>query len=139
MTSDLAIMTAGDLLQLFRRGDASPVEAVQAALARIDRHDDALKAFALVDREGALAAAKGSEARWRKGRPQGLLDGVPVTIKDLQLTRGWPTRRGSRTIDPKARGPTTHRPWRGCARMARFCSARRRRPSSAGRGSPTAR
>ena len=30
-----------------------------------------------------------------------MLDGVPTSIKDLILTRGWPTRRGSRTVDPK--------------------------------------
>src|SRR6185503_18294324 len=57
--------------------------------------------FCLVDAKSALATAKESEARWKKGTPQGLLDGVPVSIKDLLLTRGWPTLRGSRTINPK--------------------------------------
>src|SRR5437660_11865698 len=47
--------------------------------------------------------ARGSEARWRKGEPQGLLDGVPVALKDTQLTRGWPRRVGSKTIDPDQR------------------------------------
>ena len=35
------------------------------------------------------------------GQPKGLLDGVPVSIKDIVLTKGWPTLRGSKTIDPK--------------------------------------
>jgi len=51
----------------------------------------------MVDREGALAAARASEARWAKGAPQGLVDGVPTTIKDLVFAKGWPTRSGSLT------------------------------------------
>ena len=47
-----------------------------------------------------MAQARASEARWRKGEPQGLLDGVPVAIKDTVLTAGWPRLVGSRTIDP---------------------------------------
>jgi len=47
-----------------------------------------------------LATARASEARWQKGEPQGLLDGVPVALKDTLLTRGWPRLLGSRTIDP---------------------------------------
>jgi aspartyl-tRNA(Asn)/glutamyl-tRNA(Gln) amidotransferase subunit A len=35
-----------------------------------------------------------------KGAPAGLADGLPTTVKDLLLLKGWPTRRGSRTIDP---------------------------------------
>jgi aspartyl-tRNA(Asn)/glutamyl-tRNA(Gln) amidotransferase subunit A len=49
----------------------------------------------------ALASAHASEARWQKGVPADILDGVPVSIKDLILTKGWPTLRGSRTVDPK--------------------------------------
>src|SRR6516225_9205805 len=45
--------------------------------------------------------ARASEARWQKGEPQGLLDGVPVALKDTVLTKGWPRLLGSRTIDPK--------------------------------------
>ncbi|MCS6855984.1 MAG: amidase family protein, partial [Elioraea sp.] len=63
--------------------------------------DPVLNAFCLVAWRTALAAARESERRWMKGEPQGLLDGVPVSIKDLVLTRGWPTLRGSKTIDPK--------------------------------------
>jgi aspartyl-tRNA(Asn)/glutamyl-tRNA(Gln) amidotransferase subunit A len=44
-------------------------------------------------------AAK-SETRWHKGEPLGPVDGVPVAIKDLILTKGWPTLRGSLTTDP---------------------------------------
>ena len=50
--------------------------------------------------EGALAAAAESEERWRLGVPCGRLDGVPVSIKDILLTKGWPTLRGSKATDP---------------------------------------
>ena len=100
-THNLADCTATELVQLYRTGQASPVEATRAVLARIDDIDGELNAFCLVDAERALASAKASEARWRDRAPLDLLDGVPVSIKDLILTRGWPTLRGSRTIDPK--------------------------------------
>src|SRR6185437_2384632 len=58
-----------------------------------------LNAFCVVDADRALRAARESEARWMRGTPVGLLDGVPVSIKDLLLTTGWPTLRGSRTVD----------------------------------------
>src|SRR5437764_6518092 len=86
---------------MYRSGQASPVEAMQAVLTRLSEIDKTLNAFCVVDADHALASAKASEARWHKGTPIGILDGVPVSIKDLILTRGWPTLRGSRTIDPK--------------------------------------
>jgi aspartyl-tRNA(Asn)/glutamyl-tRNA(Gln) amidotransferase subunit A len=104
MSTDLADLAATELLRLYRRGAASPVEAVRAGLARIARLDRRFGAFCLVDEAGAVAAARQSEARWAAGRPLGPVDGVPTTVKDLVLVRGWPTRRGSRTTegDPPA-------------------------------------
>lgn len=97
---ELAECTAAELLQLYRTRQASPVEAVSAVFARIDRFNDDLKAFCHLAPEEAARAAIESEARWMKGAPCGPLDGVPVSIKDLILTRGMPTLRGSRTVDP---------------------------------------
>ena len=99
MPTDLAECTATQLLALYRSGQASPVEATRAVLARIERHNEALHAFVHVAPEEALASASASELRWRQGQPIGALDGVPASIKDLILTRGWPTLRGSRTVD----------------------------------------
>ena len=99
--SALADCTASELVELYRSGQASPVEATHAVLARISELEAKLNAFCIVDAESALASAGASEARWQKNAPVDLLDGVPVSIKDLILTRGWPTLRGSRTIDPK--------------------------------------
>ena len=100
----LAECTASQLLQLYRSGAASPIEATRDVLARIARLNPQLKAFCLVDEDAALASARESESRWQahrqRGTPVGALDGVPTSLKDLILTRGWPTLRGSRTIDP---------------------------------------
>ena len=59
-----------------------------------------LNAFAHLAEEDALASAAASTDRWHRGEPCGPLDGVPATVKDLVLAKGWPTRRGSRTVDP---------------------------------------
>jgi aspartyl-tRNA(Asn)/glutamyl-tRNA(Gln) amidotransferase subunit A len=99
--SNLADRTATELVDLYRSGQASPVEATQAVLARISELDPTLNAFCIVDEDRALASARASEARWQKNAPMDILDGVPVSIKDLILTRGWPTLRGSRTVDPQ--------------------------------------
>ncbi|HEU0258896.1 MAG TPA: amidase family protein, partial [Burkholderiales bacterium] len=98
--SDLCALTASELVDAFRKRTLSPVEVTAAVLKRIEALNPVLNAFSLVS-ENALNEAKASEARWLAGQPKGLLDGVPVSIKDLILTRGWPTRRGSKTIDPK--------------------------------------
>ncbi|MFQ5775430.1 MAG: amidase [Kiloniellaceae bacterium] len=100
MSDDIALAPAGEMIARFRDGSLSPVEATRAALERIEKHDPALNAFILVDAEGALAEARRSEERWRIGAPRGRVDGVPASIKDLVLTKGWPTLRGSRSVSP---------------------------------------
>src|SRR5215218_140298 len=98
--SDVAFLPATELLKLYRARELSPVEATEAALRQIEVHNPRVNAFCLVDAEQALARARESEERYSTGGPKGRLDGVPASIKDLILTRGWPTLRGSRTIDP---------------------------------------
>jgi aspartyl-tRNA(Asn)/glutamyl-tRNA(Gln) amidotransferase subunit A len=102
--SDTAFLPATELLKLYRERELSPVEATEAALRQIEQHNPRVNAYVLVDAEQALVQARESEERYRSGKPRGRLDGVPTSIKDLILTRGWPTLRGSRTIDP-------HREW----------------------------
>src|ERR1700728_3641619 len=99
MQDDLTRLSATELLELYRRGALSPVEATRAVLERIDAVNARTNAYCLVRADEALASARASERRWRAGEPAGLVDGVPVSIKDLLLTDGWPTRRGSLTID----------------------------------------
>ena len=92
--------SANELIDHYRRKALSPVEVVEAALARIERLNPVYNAFVLVDPEVALVAARASEQRWQRSQPLGSVDGLPATVKDLIVTRGWPTRRGSKTIDP---------------------------------------
>ncbi|MFO1349876.1 MAG: amidase [Gammaproteobacteria bacterium] len=96
--TDLALLTATELTRLYRTRQLSPVEATRAALERIRRDNPAVNAFCLVDEEATLASARASEARWHAGRPQGQADGVPCSVKDIILTQGWPTLRGSRIV-----------------------------------------
>ncbi|KJR07184.1 amidase family protein, partial [Gordonia sihwensis] len=101
-------LTALELTEAYRAGTLSPVEATEEALAAITRLDPALNAFCLVDPEGARAAARAAEQRYRHGDPLGPLDGVPVTIKDIFLTADHPTLRGSRLLaDGQAAAPPT--------------------------------
>jgi aspartyl-tRNA(Asn)/glutamyl-tRNA(Gln) amidotransferase subunit A len=100
MSEELCLLSASALLEGYRTQTLSPVEVTKAVLARIEALNPRLNAFNLVS-DQALDEAKASEARWSGGQPKGLLDGVPVSIKDIILTRGWPTLRGSKTVDPK--------------------------------------
>ena len=101
--TDPALLSAEDMLALYARRSLSPGEVLQAVTQRVARLNPGLNAFAVMNPR-ALEAAGESEARWRVGRPRGLLDGVPCTVKDLVDLAGFPTRRGSRTTsaDPVA-------------------------------------
>lgn len=92
--------TARDLLRAYRSGAVSPVEITRAALARVERLNPSLNFLYLIDEAGALSAARESEARWKKGAPCGLLDGIPTTAKDALLTRGYPIYRGAAVHNP---------------------------------------
>ncbi|HYG55674.1 MAG TPA: amidase [Burkholderiales bacterium] len=104
MSDDLARLSATALLELYRTHQASPVEVARAVMARIDRYNPVFNAFCFLN-ESLVEDAKASESRWLSGQPKGLLDGVPVSIKDLVLTKGWPTLRGSKALDPKGPWP----------------------------------
>jgi aspartyl-tRNA(Asn)/glutamyl-tRNA(Gln) amidotransferase subunit A len=100
MADDVAFMPASRLLALYRKKQLSPVETAKETLRRLESIEGAVNAFVLYDPKTALSMAHASETRWQKGEPLGLLDGVPVALKDTLLTRGWPRLLGSRTIDP---------------------------------------
>jgi amidase len=90
--TDLAFTDAAQLVELFRRREASPIEALEACLERIDAVDGVLNAYVTVDRERARAAAR----RAADAPVAGPLHGVPVGIKDLTETAGLRTTFGSR-------------------------------------------
>jgi len=91
-------LTATALLQHYRAKTLSPVEVTRAVLARMRQLEPSLNAFLLIDEEAALKAARASQTRWMKGAPVGLVDGVPTSVKDVMIARGWPTLRGSKSV-----------------------------------------
>ncbi|HSC18291.1 MAG TPA: amidase family protein, partial [Rhizomicrobium sp.] len=99
-------LSAAELSTAFASRELSPVEVTEGCLARIEALDAEINAFCLVDPETSRRQAEASERRWMEGVPLSPLDGVPVAIKDLLLTKGWATRRGSLTVD--AKGPWDH-------------------------------
>ncbi|MFH8792413.1 amidase [Streptomyces sp. NPDC017941] len=96
--TELTDLTAVQLVDGYRKGEFSPVDVTRAVLRRAEEIQPVVNAFVRLDHEGALARAEESTARWRRGEPAGLVDGVPVTVKDILLQRGAPTFRGSRCV-----------------------------------------
>lgn len=95
--TDLLALSARACAGLYAARKASPVDYAQALLARLDAVEPRVNAFAHVDREGLMAAARASEARHASGAALGPADGLVATIKDNILAKGMPTRRGTRT------------------------------------------
>ncbi|MGH7277156.1 MAG: amidase, partial [Candidatus Rokuibacteriota bacterium] len=94
--SSLCWIPATELAALIRKKKVSPVEAIDAALARIDKLNPRLNAYVLVTAEAARAAAKAAErALMTKGARLGPLHGVPFSVKDLVVTRGVRTTFGT--------------------------------------------
>jgi aspartyl-tRNA(Asn)/glutamyl-tRNA(Gln) amidotransferase subunit A len=98
MNDDFVWMSAVDLVQHYRRREFSPLEVAKAVLAWMQQIHTKVNAFVCIDPETTLAEAGASEERWMRGEPAGLIDGVPVTIKDELDVQGWPTRDGSRAF-----------------------------------------
>ena len=92
---ELCYMSATQLAAEIRAKAVSPVEVVTEILARIDSLEPTLNAFATLTPELALEAARTAEKAVMAGDALGELHGIPVTIKDLTLTAGIPTQRGS--------------------------------------------
>ncbi|MBT2510274.1 amidase [Streptomyces sp. ISL-98] len=95
--TELSALTARQLLAGYEKGEFSPVDATRAALDRIEAVEPLVNAFVRVDADEAMAQAEASAERWRRKEPTGLVDGVPVSVKDVFLMRGGPTLRGSKT------------------------------------------
>ncbi|MGH7172446.1 MAG: amidase family protein, partial [Gemmataceae bacterium] len=79
-----------------RRGRLSPVDLVKTCLERIERCEDRVHAWVLVDRAGALARAEECTREIAHGGWRGPLHGIPLAIKDIFDVFDWPTAAGSR-------------------------------------------
>ncbi|MGI8857012.1 MAG: amidase [Thermomicrobiales bacterium] len=96
MTDDALCLTpATELAAAIRARRLSPVELVDAVLARIDRLNPRLNAYLTVTGDQARQGAREAEAAVMRGDPLGPLHGIPVAVKDLSYTKGIRTTRGS--------------------------------------------
>ena len=98
VSGELHALGAGELAGLIRAREISPVEVVDASLARIEERDGALNACTVVLREDARARAREAERAIAAGEGAGPLHGVPVAIKDAIWVRGEPATLGSRAF-----------------------------------------
>lgn len=78
-----------------RAGETTVAKELEARLKRLDAVEPTLKAFVHVARDAARAAAKASDARWKKNKPLSPIDGMPIAIKDIIETFDMPTGQGS--------------------------------------------
>jgi Asp-tRNAAsn/Glu-tRNAGln amidotransferase A subunit and related amidases len=97
-SNDLVFLTAAEQGRLIRGGKLSPVELVQACLARIERWNPVLRAYITVCADSALAAARAAERDIAAGRWRGPLHGLPFGVKDQLNTKGVKTTLGSRIL-----------------------------------------
>ena len=96
--------TAGDLGRAIGAGKVHPVELVEAQLAAIDVHPLAGRIYARVTPERARAEAMAAAGRAKAGLRKGLLDGVPLSWKDLFDTAGTATEAGSALLKHRTPG-----------------------------------
>ncbi len=94
---DLCFAPATELAHRIATRKLSPVELLEAIIARIERLEPTLNVFATPTLDTAMESAKAAEASLMRGDDLGELHGVPVTIKDLTATAGIPTQKGSYT------------------------------------------
>jgi len=96
---DLCFTPATEQVRLYRARKVSPLEVMQAVLARIDAVNPLVNAYVTVAREAALGAARRATAALRRRATLPPLHGVPVSIKDLTATAGIRTTWGSKIFE----------------------------------------
>jgi amidase len=114
MTQQLHYLPATDLARMIREKEVSAVEVMHAHLAQIERVNPLVNAIVTLDAEGALAKAKAADEKRARGDVLGPLHGLPIAHKDLFLTRGMRTTRGStifRDFVPQQSSVFVERTW----------------------------
>jgi Asp-tRNA(Asn)/Glu-tRNA(Gln) amidotransferase A subunit family amidase len=87
-------LTFHDVVPRFRDGTDTPRAYLERCLQTIAEREPIVKAFVVLNEQGARAAADASSARWKAGRALSAIDGMPVAIKDLLETKDMPTQLG---------------------------------------------
>lgn len=95
MSDALHYLSATEALKKFRSRELSPVELMQATIARAELWEPHINAFSHTFYDEALELAKASEDRYARGEPLGPLDGVPLAMKDEIEVKGQPVTEGS--------------------------------------------
>src|SRR5690348_16308153 len=91
-------LSATDLIAGYKAKQFSPSEVLEDVIAHVARWEPHIKALYLFDPDGARKVAKASTDRWNNGEPTGVLDGVPVTIKDNVASKGQPVPLGTASL-----------------------------------------
>ena len=92
--SELAFLSIDEAASLLRRKELSPVDLVDASLARIERWNSELHAFLTILANPARRRAKLAEKEILRGSDRGPLHGIPISLKDNYYTRGIRTTAG---------------------------------------------
>lgn len=98
MSEELCRESIASLAPRIEGREISPTELTQITLERIERLNPKLNAFLTVTAELALEQARGAEAEIAAGNYRGPLHGIPISLKDLYLTRGIRTTGGSKIL-----------------------------------------
>jgi aspartyl-tRNA(Asn)/glutamyl-tRNA(Gln) amidotransferase subunit A len=91
-------LSAVDLIAGYKTKQFSPSEVLEDVIAHVARWEPQIKALYAFDPDGARKVAKASTDRWNNNEPAGVLDGVPVTIKDNIATKGQPIPLGAASV-----------------------------------------
>ena len=93
---DLCYLSASEAMAMFRSRTLSPVELLQALIARAEAVEPRINAFAFTYYDEALDKARKAEARFAKtdGRIRAL-EGIPIAVKDEMDIKGKPMANGS--------------------------------------------
>lgn len=91
----LAFVSATELLELIATKQVSPVELTELSFRRIDRLDGQLNSFLQLTYDEAMKTAKAAEGAVVRGDQLGPLHGLPISIKDTQMTKGVRTTFGA--------------------------------------------
>ncbi|MCH8186905.1 MAG: amidase, partial [Chloroflexi bacterium] len=95
MDENLAFAPASELRSLIANKQVSPVELTELYFERIDRLDPKLNAYLTLTRDEAMESARAAEQAVVRGDELGPLHGLPISIKDLEMTKGIRTTGGS--------------------------------------------
>ena len=99
MNDELCLTPGTELAAAIRSRDVSPVNIVEAVLARTEALNEQVNAFITVDADGALESARAAEAAVMAGEQLGPLHGLPVSIKDLEPVAGLRCTYGSKFFE----------------------------------------